>query len=322
MTTIGDQLRSIRRPSLTIDAARPATTLADMAIPVIDRQLDGVRRRLVGAVTSRLWGDRPRPDEQARRDLERDRAADPWLPPDSPVRTVHADIAMLIGGLRALLLQSLHPQAMQAVADHSGYRSDPWGRLQRTGDFIQATSFGSGAEARAAVDRVRAVHEHIRGLGPDGPYRADDPHLLRWVHVAEMDSFLTAYRYYGHGQLDDDCTDRYIADMARTGEALGVLDPPRDRAGLVAALHDYRPELRAGPAAREAARVLLRDPPLTGPSRAGYAVIAGGAVAALPAWARTELGLPTLPVVDRAVLRPAARILLSALDHAFASVYG
>lgn len=293
-----------------------------MAIPVIDRHLDGVRRRLVGAVTSRLWGDRPRPDEQTRRDLERTRAADPWLPPDSPVRLVHADIAMLIGGLRALLLQSLHPQAMQAVADHSGYRTDPWGRLQRTSDFIQATTFGSVAEARSATDRVHAVHEHIRGSGPTGPYRATDPDLLAWIHVAELDSFLTAHRLYGRTRLDGPSTDRYIADMARTGEALGVLDAPRDRRQLATALAAYRPQLRAGDAAKEAARVLLREPPLTGPARAGYAVIAGGAVAALPVWARTELGLPALPIADRALLRPAARALLTTLDRAFASVYG
>ena len=289
-----------------------------MAIPVIDRHLDGVRRRLAGAVASRLYGAERPPSRLA----EEARLDDPWLPPDSPVRQVHADIAMLVGGLRALLLQSLHPLAMQAVADHSGYRTDPWGRLQRTGAFIGATSFGSVPEAQAAIDKVRAIHRYISGTTPDGqPYRASDPHLLLWVHAAELDSFLTAYRLYGRERLDQRRTDRYIADMARTGAALGIVDPPRDLAALRRVLDGFRAELRAGPAAAEAAQALLWDPPLTGPARAGYAVLAGGAVAALPVWARTELGLPALPIADRAVFRPAARVLLGTLDRAFATVF-
>jgi uncharacterized protein (DUF2236 family) len=288
-----------------------------MTIPVIDRQLDGVRRRLVGAVTSRMYGGQPPPaaaTTQARRE-------DPWLPEDSPVRQVHADIAMLVGGLRALLLQSLHPQAMQAVFDHSNYRVDTWGRLQRTGAFVGATSFGSVSEARTAIDQVRAIHQHIRGTGPLGPYHASDPHLLLWVHAAELDSFLTAYRLYGRDRLDRERADRYVADMARTGEALGIDRAPRSLTELERVLADFRPELQAGPATADAAQVLLWNPPVTGPARAGYAVIAGGAVAALPVWARTELGLPALPIADRTVFRPAARMLLGTLDRAFASVF-
>ena len=105
---------------------------------------------------------------------------------------------MFVGGMRALLLQSLHPLAMAGVAEHSDYRHDPWGRLQRTADFLAATTFGPESEAERAVARVRAVHEHVQGVAADGrPYRANDPHLLRWVHLAELESFLVAYRRYG-----------------------------------------------------------------------------------------------------------------------------
>ena len=100
---------------------------------------------------------------------------------------------MFAGGLRALLLQSLHPLAMAAVAEHSDYRGDPWGRLQRTSYFLAVTTFGPASDAQQAVDRVRAVHQHVTGTAPDGrPYRASDPHLLPWVHIAETDSFLRA----------------------------------------------------------------------------------------------------------------------------------
>src|SRR4051794_29992572 len=222
-------------------------SLTRMTIPVIDRQLDGVRRRLVEAVTSRMYGDQRPPAEQA----GPDRLDNPWLPADSPVRQVHADIAMLVGGLRALLLQSLHPQAMQAVYDHSSYHDDIWGRLQRTSAFVGATTFGSVTEARHAIDKVRAIHEHIRGTGPLGPYRASDPHLLLWVHAAELDSFLAANRLYGRDRLDPQQTDIYVADMARTGEALGIERAPRSRAELDRVLADFRPDLKAGRAAAD-----------------------------------------------------------------------
>ena len=105
---------------------------------------------------------------------------------------------MFVGGLRALLLQSLHPLAMAGVAEHSDYRGDPWGRLQRTSTFLAVTTFGTAADAQRAVDKVRGIHRRVHGIAPDGrPYRADDPHLLEWVHIAEVDSFLLAHRLYG-----------------------------------------------------------------------------------------------------------------------------
>src|SRR6202046_3226602 len=98
-----------------------------------------------------------------------------------PIRRVHGDAAMFVGGLRALLLQSLHPQAMIAVAQHSDYRNDPWGRLQRTSTFLAVTTFGAADDAQRAVDQIGRVHRHVTGTDTDGrPYRADDPHLLRW----------------------------------------------------------------------------------------------------------------------------------------------
>jgi uncharacterized protein (DUF2236 family) len=96
---------------------------------------------------------------------------------------------MFVGGVRALLLQSLHPLAMAGVAGHSGYRSDPWGRLARTSYFLAVTTFGPADDAQALVDRINEIHLRVRGRAIDGrPYAASDPHLLRWVHLAETDS--------------------------------------------------------------------------------------------------------------------------------------
>jgi len=200
---------------------------------------------------------------------------------------------------------SLHPLAMIAVAQHSDYRNDPWGRLQRTSTFLAATTYGTAEDAQRAVDRVRRVHQHVTGTAPDGrPYRAADPHLLRWVHVAEADSFLRCHQRYGARPLDDAGCDGYVADIARIAMELGVPDPPRTRAQLDAALRAYRPELRATPEAREAARFLVRNPPLPLLARGPYALLAAAAIGELPDWARRELRLPRVPADS--VLVPSA----------------
>ena len=119
-----------------------------------------------------------------------------WFEEDRPIRRVHADASMFVGGLRALLLQSLHPLAMAGVAEHSDYRGDPWGRLQRTSTFLAVTTFGPAAEAQRAVDRVRGIHRRVQWGGPrrQALCTPADPHLLEWVHIAEVDSFLLAHQ--------------------------------------------------------------------------------------------------------------------------------
>lgn len=233
-----------------------------------------------------------------------------WFDSDRPVRAVHGDASMFIGGLRALLLQSLHPLAMAAVAAHSGYRGDPWGRLQRTSTFLAVTTYGTAADAQSAVDRVRAVHERVQGRTPSGePYHAADPHLLGWVHAAEVDSFLVAYQRYGAHSLDDAGLDAYVADTARVAEALGVVDPPRSYTQLNAVLAAYRPELRSTRQAREAAHFILRHPPLPLAVRPLYAVLAANAVSTLPPWARTALRLRPSGLVPRGCVQPAGHLI-------------
>jgi len=227
-----------------------------------------------------------------------------WFAEDRPIRQVHADAEMFVGGLRALLLQSLHPLAMAAVAGHSGFKGDPWGRLQRTSHFLAVTSYGTVPDAEAMIRRVRAIHQRVTGVAPDGrPYSADDPHLLRWVHLAEVDSFLLTYQRYGEHPLDRAGRDGYVADMARVAGALGVPDPPATEAELHRQLAGYRPELASTAAARDAARFMLLQPPLPLPVRAPYAVLAAAAVGSLPRWARWPLRLPYLPVAEATVVR-------------------
>ncbi|HEY2044471.1 MAG TPA: oxygenase MpaB family protein [Jatrophihabitans sp.] len=229
-----------------------------------------------------------------------------WFDEGRPIRQVHADASMFVGGLRALLLQSLHPLAMAGVAGHSGFRGDPWGRLQRTSHFLAATTFGTVEDAEKMVARIRGIHNRVSGTAPDGrAYSASDPHLLKWVHLAEVDSFLAAHQRYGAQPLDADGRDGYVADTARVAAALGVIEPPSTEDELHLQLASYRAELQGTSQARDAARFLLLQPPLPIAARAPYALLGAAAVGLLPRWARWPLRLPYLPIAEATVVRVA-----------------
>ncbi len=284
-----------------------------MALPTAS-PVESLRTALADAVRSRVAGD---PSDAAVITAPGPR----WFPPDSPIRTVHGDAAMFVGGLRALVLQALHPLAMAGVAGHSGYRGDPWGRLRRTSQFLAATTFGPSDVADRAVARVRAVHRTVHGVAADGRmYHADDPHLLRWVHVAEVDSFLRAHRRFGAVALTAQQRDEYVAEVGFVSAKLGVVDPPRSVAELRESLTAYRPELRGTPEARDTVRFLLLNPPVPLLARPAYGLIAAAAVSMLPSWSRLMLHLPPpLPIADELVGRVAGELATRAFRWTLAA---
>jgi uncharacterized protein (DUF2236 family) len=266
---------------------------------------DTVRDRVGGALFSKVAGPQ---GPQARTRIH-GTPGPRWFPEGSAIRRVHGDASMFVGGLRALLLQSLHPQAMAAVAAHSGYRGDPWGRLARTSTFLATTTFGTADDAAQAVAVVRAVHERVRGVTADGlAYAASDPHLVRWVHAAEAHSFLAAHQRYGARPLDAAGCDEYVRQSAVVARELGAQDPPTTMAELTDQLRAYRPELRGTPEARQAAQFLLVSPPLPWPVRPAYAVLAASAVALMPPWTRHQLRLPHLPLLEATVARAGGHV--------------
>jgi uncharacterized protein (DUF2236 family) len=272
-----------------------------------------LRSWLAGEVFQRVAGP-----EGAQRHAQITAAGDRWFAEDRPIRRVHGDAAMFVGGLRALLLQSLHPLVMAGVAQHSDYRDDPWGRLQRTSFFVAVTTFGPAHEAERAIARVRAVHRRVCGTTVDGrAYAASDPHLLRWVHLAEVDSFLAAYQRYGvTGRLRQSERDAYVADTSLVATKLGISGPPRTEAQLRDQLGHYRPELTGTAEAREAARFLLMPRPLPVAARLPYTALAAAAVGLLPVWARWPLRLPYLPAAEATVGRLAGRGVVAGINWA------
>ena len=176
---------------------------------------------------------------------------------------------MAVGGLRALLLQSLHPVVAHGFAAHSGYREQSWGRLVRTADYVALTTFGSTAQVEAVAGHVRRAHAGSPFVDPgDGSRRRiDEPELLLWVHTCLVDSMLEVTRRGGLA-LSEAEADRFVDEQVRAGALLGV-DPaaaPRTQADVAAYLADVRPQLRLSDPARDAVAMVLAPPihPLLG----------------------------------------------------------
>jgi uncharacterized protein (DUF2236 family) len=269
------------------------------------------RAAIAKAVRDRVAGDFEAQHAEIWRTGER------WFSEQDAIWRVHADASMFIGGIRALLLQALHPIALQAVVDHAGFRRDFWGRFQRTSRYIALTTYGTVPDAERSIAAVRAIHRRVHGITADGrPYSADDPHLLMWVHVAEVDSFLKAFQGFGSERLTAAEADEYVRQAGFVAAQLGVVEPPTTVPELNAILESYRPELSGSGPAREASNLLLVNPPFTGLTRAGYYPLAASAASLLPTWARTALLLPAFPITERALIRPLGRSAMYALRWA------
>ena len=248
-----------------------------------------------------------------------DAADDGLFGPASPAWQVSADLAPPVAGLRALLMQALHPLAMAGVDQHSGWRRDPVGRLAATSAYLATITFGERAAAAAAAARVRRVHDHVRGVDAvtGRPYTAADPALLLWVHAALVQSSLAAGQAFGTALSADDC-DRYVAEMMVAAELIGVPRPliPASVAELDRYVASVRPELRCTPAARESMAYLL-DPPGLDQELAGFwQDVRDGAIAVLPEWAREMYGYGAPPPVTPS-RRTEIRQSLGVLDAVF-----
>ncbi|WP_133365075.1 oxygenase MpaB family protein [Qipengyuania sediminis] len=214
------------------------------------------------------------------------------FPANSPIRMVHADIvSMMVGGIRSLLLQMLHPHALQGVLDHSNFRADMHGRLRRTAKFIAVTTFAHRDEAMAAIARVNKIHAHINGILPDGSaYSATDPRVLAWVHVAGASSFLAAYIAHVRPGMPVAEQDEYYRQSAVVARLLGADPVPETREDAEALFRAMRRDLKGSPEAREVADLVLNQRPEGAPP-AVQTLLGTEAIALLPPFARAMLGL-------------------------------
>lgn len=245
-----------------------------------------LRRALVRQVRSTF-------NDQAKGERPIPRSDDALFPRGSVIWRVHGDVtSMMAGGIAALLLQMLHPQALGGVWDHSDVQSDMLGRLRRTARFIAVTTYGERAAAEAAIAKVRGIHAQVGGQLADGTaYRADDPHLLAWVHVAGALMFVDGWRRYGEPRMSGADQDRYFAEAGEVARMLGADPVPstrRDAEGLVA---EFRPELRSDDRTRAFRDLILRAPAPSLAEAPVQQLLVRAAVDLLPPFARELHGL-------------------------------
>jgi uncharacterized protein (DUF2236 family) len=244
---------------------------------------------------------------------------DGFFGPGSVTWRVSTDLAAPVAGLRSLLIQALHPLAMAGVDQHSDWRTDPVGRLAATSAYEATVTFGDRAGAARVARRVRAIHEHVRGVDTVTglPYAAGDPALLLWVHAALVDSGLAASTLFGTPLTAADA-DGYVAEMTIAAELLGV--PHEMIPDSVAALGRYfagvRPDLRRTPAAAESMSYLLDPPGLDEDIAELWQDIRDAALLALPDWAIQMYGYAEPPPLT-AERRTEIRQALGVLDAVF-----
>jgi uncharacterized protein (DUF2236 family) len=239
---------------------------------------------------------------------------DGYFGPASVAWRISGDLSAPVAGLRALLVQALHPLAMAGVDQHSDWRADPVGRLAATSGYLTVTTFGERASAGRAAARVRRIHDLVRGVDPvtGQEYCASDPALLLWVHAGLVDSNIVARNLFGTPLTAGDA-DRYVEEMVVAAELVGV--PAELVPDSVAALDRYfdrvRPQLRSTPAARQAASYLLDPPGLDEEVAEIWQDIREAVLVSLPAWASESYGyrVPDLTASRRDEIRQALGVL-------------
>jgi uncharacterized protein (DUF2236 family) len=226
-----------------------------------------------------------------------------YFGPDSVTWAVVGQPLVIVGGLRALLLQALHPAAMAVMDARTVFRDEPFARIRRTADYVEAVTFGSRAEADAASARVRSLHARL-GI--------DDPTQLAWVHACEVDSFLVAAVRAGvriGGQpLAGELADAFVAEQRRGGSLVGVPDAlmPATVAELAEYFEQQRPGLRLTREAVRGVRYVIAPPmslrtQLLTPARLTWSTLSALSIGLLPRWARRLYGLPATAAGDLAV---------------------
>lgn len=247
--------------------------------------IDNVRDRVVARTTS-LFAHAPYPLSDTL-----DHMGDPGLlGPDSVSWKVIGDASAFIGGIRALLVQAVHPEVVASLKDHSRYREDPLGRLSRTSAYVTATTYGALPEVEWAVAVVRRAHRPVVGTSHRGrPYSANDPALSAWVHNCLTDSFLAAYQYFGPEPLTEAEADRFVAEQCVIGRLLDA-EPLPERARALEEWIAEHPDVGPSPGLVDAVE-FLRSPPLPLIVKPAYRVLAAAAVATLPARLRSILDL-------------------------------
>jgi len=237
----------------------------------------------------------------------------------SMIRRVQRERAVALSGPRALLMQAAHPLAVAGLLAHSSALDDPYVRLARTAQIMNAITFGPRVEADRLTRKVQKMHRAVRGRLPEAvgrfaagtPYRADDPDLLLWILYTLIDSSTVVYRAYV-GELSRAEHAALWADYKVVGRLFGL--KPTEMPDTIGDLRAYgrgmleSDTLTVGAWARRRAREIVLAPPVPNRVRPLLETVNFITIALLPDRIRSQYGFMPLPpaAVRKALVRAGA----------------
>jgi uncharacterized protein (DUF2236 family) len=246
-----------------------------------------LQRRLDAAAGALLKPQKGRPI-----DFTRPLGEAALYPPDSlSWRIFKNPVALLIGGIAAVILELAEPGVRTGVWEHSSFRHDPMGRLRRTGLAAMVTVYGARSIAEPMIARVVRMHANVAGKTPAGvPYSAGDAQLLSWVQATAAFGFAEAYSRYVHPLSEVDL-DALYREGAPVSQLYGALDAPRSEAQRRALFDSMRARLEPSPVIFQFLAIMREMPALPRPLLWMQRMLVRAAVEMIPDGMRECLGL-------------------------------
>lgn len=212
--------------------------------------------------------------------------------PDSVAwRVFKNPVALIVGGIAAVILELAEPRVRAGVWTHTSFRADPLTRMKRTGYAAMVSVYAPAEAARAMIARINRQHAAIAGFTETSqPYRADDPELLDWVQATASFGFVEAYRRFA-SPLSAEQIDRFHAEGALVAGLYGAHGAPRGAAAMEGLFQQMAPKLERSEIIFEFLRLTAATPILPSALKPLQPTLIRGAAAILPDWARAQLGL-------------------------------
>jgi uncharacterized protein (DUF2236 family) len=214
------------------------------------------------------------------------------VPPQSVSwRVFKNPVTVFIGGVAAVILELAEPRVRTGVWEHSRFRKDPVGRLQRTGAAAMLTVYGARSIATPMIERVARIHAAISGVTPCGvAFTATDPALLTWVQATASYGFVAAYGEYA-GPLSGLEIDAFFEEGLAAAHLYGAVDAPRSMRELESLFACMQARLQGSSILFEFLDLLRAAPVLPRPLAWMQGMLIRAAVEIVPGWARERLGL-------------------------------